>query len=88
MEDMTARVSSPWLEMQAALASLRRITYVLSGFIGFSLVILALIGLQGVLDLSLLFVISLGLLLAVTIVELRRFCAAVTERIRQLSEQV
>lgn len=85
---MTASVSSPWLEMQDALKSLRQTTYVLSGFLGFLLLVLGLTWMRGALELSLVFVIVLGLFLTVIIVDLRQFCEAMAERIRQLSEHV
>jgi len=88
LEQMTASVSSPWLEMQNALRSLRRTTYVLSGFLVFALVVLGLMSIRGTLEVSLVFVIGLGPFITVILADLRQFCEGVMERIRQLSEKV
>ena len=87
MESLTS-MRSPWLEMQDALRSLRRTTYALSGFL---VVVLSVLGFRAAtlaaFEVSLVFVVGLGMFLAVVLVDLRQFCEGATERIRQLGDR-
>lgn len=71
--------------MQDAMRSMRWMTYALSGFLGFLLLVLVIQLSIGRLDLSVLLLTVLVGFLGVILVDVRRFCEATTDRIRQIS---